>query len=214
MSLSWLLAGGLAWTASEYAIHRFVGHGRKRERPSSLLERLTLPGLAAEFNAEHLAHHATPSYFAPTSRKILAAAVGIPTVAAALAPLVGVRRASSFALGFTAMYGAYEILHRRIHTHPPTGPYGRWARRHHLYHHHKTPRANHGVTSAAWDALFGTKKPLERVRIPRNAVPVWLVDAATGEVRPEHAGDYEVWPARADAAPRAAATSAQAEAVA
>ena len=30
IKLPWLLLGGAAWTAGEYAIHRFVGHGPKR----------------------------------------------------------------------------------------------------------------------------------------------------------------------------------------
>lgn len=58
MSLGSFLLGSAAWTASEYALHRFVGHGRKR----------TGRGLLAELNREHLAHDADRTYFAPTSR--------------------------------------------------------------------------------------------------------------------------------------------------
>lgn len=191
---AWFAVGAAAWSGSEYAIHRFIGHGPKRTRKESFLARLTPGGIAAEFNAEHLAHHTNPSYFAATSRKVAAAAAGVPMVAATLAPLLGVRRAGVVALGFATAYGAYEVLHRRIHTHAPTGPYSRWARRHHLYHHHKSPRANHGVTSPLFDHLFATQRPIERIRVPRQAAPVWLVDAATGEVRPEFAEDYELPP--------------------
>lgn len=192
MSMLWTALGGLAWTAGEYAIHRYVGHGPKRTLKASLLEKLTPAGLAAEFNAEHLAHHADPTYFAPTARKLRAAAVGVPLLAVALAPLAGARRAASFALGFGLVYGTYEIVHRRIHTHPPTGPYGRWARHHHLLHHHKTPRLNHGVTTPLWDVVFKTYVPAERVRVPRHAAPVWMIDPSTGEVRSELANDYEL----------------------
>ena len=41
MSITWFVLGGLSWSASEYAIHRFVGHGPKREVPTSLLARAT-----------------------------------------------------------------------------------------------------------------------------------------------------------------------------
>ena len=41
MSLISAAVGGLAWTASEYAIHRFIGHGPKRALKASLLEKLT-----------------------------------------------------------------------------------------------------------------------------------------------------------------------------
>jgi hypothetical protein len=191
MSIAWTLLGGLAWSASEYAIHRFVGHGPKRELEASLLRKLTPAGLAAEFNAEHLAHHSDPTYFAATARKIRAAAVGVPLVGASIAPLVGRRRAAAFALGFGLVYGGYEVLHRRIHTRAPKGRYGRWARRQHLLHHHKTPRLNHGVTSALWDVVFSTHVPAERIRVPRHVAPVWLVDA-NGAVRGEFAADYEL----------------------
>lgn len=206
MSFAWMVMGGLAWTASEYAIHRFVGHGPKREPAGSLLRKLTPAGLAAEFNAEHLAHHSDPTYFAATARKLRAAAVGVPLVGVALAPLVGPRRAAAFALGFGLVYGGYELLHRRIHTRAPKGRYARWARRQHLLHHHKTPRLNHGVTSPLWDVVFSTHVPVERVRVPRHVAPAWLVNA-DGEVRPEFAEDYElVGKKRGDAlAPDAAA---------
>ena len=197
MSALSFLAGALTWSASEYAIHRFIGHGPKRVRPSGLRGWLTPSGLAAAFNEEHLAHHTDPSYFAPSSQKAMAA-IAVTGAAAALGSLVvGPRRGVAFALGLGSMYLGYEVLHRRIHTHPPTGRYSRWMRRHHLYHHHKSPRQNHGVTSALWDRVFDTEtKVSERIRVPRRAVARWMVDDA-GELRPEHAGDYELVGSRA-----------------
>jgi hypothetical protein len=191
-TIGWSALGALAWSASEYAIHRFVGHGPLRARATTLRERLTPSGLAAEFNVEHVAHHANPTYFAPTSHKAAAAAVAVPTVSAALAPFVGARQAFAFALGLSSTYLAYELLHRRIHTHGPTGPYSRWMRRHHLHHHHRTPRANHGVTSPLWDAALGTLEPPARVRVPRAAAPPWMIDPRTGALRADLATDYEL----------------------
>jgi hypothetical protein len=109
--------GSASWSAAEYAIHRLIGHGRKRTKPDSVLGRFGLAGLAYEFNREHLAHHTDPSYFAPTSRKVVAAAIAIPAATLVLTPLVGLRRAASFATGFSVAYGTYEVLHRRVHTH-------------------------------------------------------------------------------------------------
>ena len=191
MSAAFFFLGGAAWSLAEYTLHRYVGHGPKRRAPTSVLGRLTPSGLLAEFNREHLAHHADPRYFAPTSRKVLAAAAVIPVVTGALAPIVGVRRAASFAAGFTATYAAYEILHRRIHTHPPKGRYGRWARRHHLQHHLKDPRANHGVTSPIWDHAFRTLEPLRRVRITKRTAPPWFF-TPDGALASGLADDYEL----------------------
>jgi hypothetical protein len=185
------LAGAVAWTISEYALHRFVGHGPRRTPPRGLLRFVSPAAFAAEFNREHIAHHADPTYFAPASRKALASAAAIGAFSAAGSLLVGPRRAFSFALGFGAAYVAYEVLHRRVHTHPARGPLGRWRRRHHLHHHHGSPKVNHGVTSPFWDRIFSTEVNPVRVRIPRRLAPVWLLDA-DGLVRPELSGDYDV----------------------
>jgi hypothetical protein len=185
--------GALGWTAAEYALHRLVGHGPRRRRPARWYQRISPSGLLAEFNEEHLAHHADPTYFAPTSRKAVAAVVSTTLVGAALSALVGPRRGCSFAVGFGAMYVTYEVLHRVIHTHPPTGPYSRWARQHHLLHHFRAPRLNHGVTTPIWDHVFNTVAPVSApLRVPSKLAPVWMIDPATGAVRAPYGDDYNV----------------------
>jgi hypothetical protein len=191
MSILMAIAGGLGWTASEYVLHRFVGHGPKRKPRETILGRLTPGGLLAEFNREHLAHHTDTQYFAPTSRKMLAAVTVLPVFTLLLTPLVGIASALSFAGGFAVVYALYELFHRRIHTHAPRGPITRWMRRHHLLHHHKSPKLNHGVTSPLWDVFFGTLTPLGKLRIPRRHAPPWML-GEDGEVRPEYREDYEL----------------------
>ena len=186
------LAGAASWSAMEYALHRFVGHGPRRRAPATLLGRLTPSGFAGAFNAEHLAHHADHRYFAPTSQKAVAAAV-VTTAASALgAAAFGGRRGLSFGLGLGAAYVGYELMHRRVHTRGPRNAYERWMWRHHLHHHFKSPRNNHGVTSPVLDRAFGTEVPVtERIRIPRQHAPAWLLDDQ-GAVRPEYEADYSV----------------------
>lgn len=185
-------AGVAAWSAAEYALHRYVGHGPRRRRPPRWYQRLTPSGLLAEFNEEHLAHHADPTYFAPTERKALAALV-VTSAAGALGSLVaGPRRGWGFALGLGLTYAGYELVHRFIHTRPPTGPYSRWVRRHHLLHHFRAPRMNHGVTSPLWDHAFSTEVPDPgRLRVPAKHAPPWMVDAG-GAVREAYRDDYDV----------------------
>lgn len=198
-------AGALAWSASEYCIHRFVGHGPKRKRPASLRAQLTPSGLAAAFNDEHLSHHSDPTYFAPTSHKLVAALAALAVSGTIASALFGPRRGLSFALGFGLTYAGYEVIHRRIHTHAGFGRYGRWLRRHHLYHHHKTPRANHGVTSPLWDFVAKTYEVLpasDPLRIPRKHAPAWLTDDK-GEVKPEFVGLYALVGAPKRAEPQA-----------
>ena len=165
--------GALVWTFVEYWLHRGVGHRAKSKNP---------------FSVEHLKHHATVTWFAPTWKKALAAASVLGLTAPALIYFFGsVGLAGS--LGFVTMYIAYEVIHRRLHTHPGWTFYGRWARRHHLHHHFSRPRLNHGVTTPIWDVAFRTLEVPAKVQVPRrNALP-WMLDEA-GELRPEFAAEY------------------------
>lgn len=165
--------GALGWTLTEYLLHRGLGHRGNARNP---------------FSVEHLAHHADVSYFAPTSRKVVA----IGSATAVLAPLIYLAVGSpglAWSAGFLLMYVAYELIHRRLHTAPGRSRYGRWARRHHLHHHYRRPQLNHGVTTPLWDFVFRTLDVPDVVRVPRrNALP-WMLDSA-GELRSELGGEY------------------------
>jgi hypothetical protein len=188
----WFILGGAAWTFSEYLIHRWVGHGPRRIPSPQWWKNLGPRGLAAQFNHEHLAHHADPTYFAATWRKAVAALVAVPIVAGAASLLGGFARGIPFALGFVAVYVTYEVLHRRIHSSAPLGAYGRWLRRQHQLHHYRTPRLNHGVTSPVFDVLFGTHAPAAPpLLVPKRSAPKWLLDEA-GQVREPYRPDYQV----------------------
>lgn len=171
-----VVAGVALWSLLEYLLHRFVFH--------------EMPGQALGAR-EHRMHHADPRYFAPWTQKALAG-VAVTALLGPLAwALVGAAPAAAFTGGFVGMYLLYEVLHRRVHTHPPRGPYGRWRRRNHLAHHFTDPRRAHGVTSPVWDGVFGTTLPAHRVRVPRKLAMDWLLDER-GAVRPEYADDYEL----------------------
>lgn len=178
-----LAAGAAAWTLLEYALHRLLGH------------RWT----ANPFGAEHVRHHATTRYFAPAGKKAAAALPVIVAVGALAAWPLGAAGGAAFGAGLGAMYLAYEVTHRRAHTHPPRGPYGRWLRRHHFHHHFHAPDTNHGVTSPLWDALFRTRATPGPIRVPEKHAMDWLV-GPDGEVRPEHRADYVVVRRRSHAA--------------
>lgn len=169
-------AGVASWSAAEYGLHRFAMHELRGK------------GLAS---VEHLKHHADVTYFSPTSKKLLSAAGTTVVAWPAAAVATDRRRATAYTAGLLAMYAAYEVLHRRTHTHPPATAYGRRMRRSHLQHHFGSPLRNHGVTTTAWDRLFGTYDEPGRVVVPRRMAPPWLLDDH-GRVRPELAADYEV----------------------
>jgi len=195
-TLGAFLLGALGWTLAEYGLHRFVFHGASATR------------LGAK---EHRLHHAQVDYFAPWWQKALAAsaatAITLPLTIAAAGALPG----ACFTSGFIAMYLAYEVLHRRAHTHAPRGAYGRWRRRNHFAHHFVDPRRAQGVSVPFWDLVFATTLPVDRVRVPRRLAMPWLVDAR-GELRPAYAHDYElVGSVRNDSQTRRADTRAAME---
>jgi hypothetical protein len=94
--------GAFTWTLLEYVIHRWLGHHRRlRGNP---------------FGVEHTRHHAEGNYFAATVKKLGVAAV-VAVVLGGPAVLIAGAHGGAAIVGFLAMYGAYEVLHRREHTH-------------------------------------------------------------------------------------------------
>lgn len=185
LALSALL-GALTWTLLEYVIHRFLGHEPKL-RPNP-------------FATEHVRHHGEGDYFAPTWKKALAALAFAALVTPPAIWLAGLTHGVAFVVGLVGFYVVYEVLHRREHTHPGFGGYGRWARRHHFAHHYSDTRFNHGVTTPLWDLVFRTWQPVETVRVPARFAMAWLKDPVTGAVRPEFSEVFFVTGAREPAA--------------
>ena len=176
--MSFVLAfvlGALGWTLTEYTLHRGWGHKG---------------GSKNIFSVEHLRHHAEVTYFAPAWKKFVAALAVFVVIAPLLVWAFGAVGAVG-ATGFVVMYLTYEFIHKRLHTHPPLTSYGRWARRHHLYHHFKRPQLNHGVTSPIWDFEFRTLEVPPKIRVPRrNALP-WMLDEH-GDLFPQFSEDFEI----------------------
>ncbi len=177
LTLSAAFAAGVAtWSLAEYVIHRGLGH-RKLRNP---------------FTREHLAHHADTTYFAPATKKALAALPVVGALAVIAVAITGVEVGLVYAAGFAAFYTFYEVLHRRIHVAAPIGAYGRWARRHHLHHHFKNPHGNHGVTSPIWDIVFGTHEVPGVVKVPAKHDIDWLRDPETGQIQERYRASFEL----------------------
>ena len=158
--LGTLSAGIIAWSFGEYALHRFGGHG---------------PFRFGLFYQEHTRHHAEGHYMTPAVLK-WAFALGLFSAIAGLGLLLGVFiEGVTFGAGFCLAYGYYEYFHWSLHQYAATSSYGRWARRHHFYHHFHEPKMNHGVTSPIWDIVFGTYRTVDQpVRVPRPLAMRWM----------------------------------------
>ena len=168
--------GALSWTLLEYLIHRFLGHWHTKN----------------PFGAEHTAHHSRGNYFAPWYKKLGATAL----FSAFLFPISYLFAGSAgvaYTLGLIAFYGYYEALHFSEHKRAGLGAYGRWARRHHFYHHFHNPRVNHGVTTPLWDLVFGTYVAVqEPIRVPQKLQMAWLCDPTTHDVWTRLQPTYEL----------------------
>lgn len=174
------LIGVALWPMLEYLLHNVLGH---KARGKNL------------FSREHLKHHAEKDLFAPAYKKAIAA---IPVLLATWLvsyTFFGLSIALGTTIGFALMYLTYEVVHRRAHTHAPTGPYSRWVRRNHFYHHFMSPRSNHGVTSPVFDMLCGTYKKPTVIAVPERFAMNWLLDEA-GEIKAEYQQDYQLKKAR------------------
>lgn len=170
------IAGAASWSAAEYGLHRFGMHEQKGR------------GLASR---EHLHHHADVTYFTSDAKKLLSATATGAAVLPASWLVAGRKNAIAYTSGMIAMYFAYEVTHRRIHTKPPIGRYGRWLRRSHFHHHFGRPRRNYGVTTPLFDRLLKTYDEPGVVTVPRRMAPDWMLDER-GEVKAAYAADYRV----------------------
>lgn len=160
--------GAAVWTATEYAMHRWVLHGPfGRGR----LSRIPIGGL-------HRAHHADPDHTAPLARiagHIAIAAVGLGggSLAARAMP-----RAVALAAGgaWSAGYSTYELVHWNAHHRAPRTAWGRRVRERHFRHHFGAPSSNLGVTTPVWDRLLGTEADPASgtIRVPARFAPEWL----------------------------------------
>ncbi len=178
LSVAAAFAGVLTWTFLEYVLHRVLGHDRR-----------TFPN---PFGIEHTRHHAEGDYFAPGWKKALVTLAALGLIVPLATLTAGYTYGPVYAAAFVSMYVTYEWMHRRAHTHPGFGAYGRWMRRHHFHHHFANPRCNHGVTTPIWDVVFGTRVAVGRVRVPAKLQMKWLVDPATNDVRAELQPYYEL----------------------
>ena len=144
-TLSLFGAGFIAWTLTEYWLHRLLFH----------FDFHTDAGERAYFLI-HGVHHKWP--------KDMYRLVMPPAVSLSLYVLFGTlflvvfghRFGWPFHSGFVAGYLVYDMSHYAIHHFRPRTSYGRRLRRHHLLHHFKDSRRRFGVSTWVWDSVFGT----------------------------------------------------------
>ena len=146
LSFAGLLSLGiLAWTFTEYTLHRWVFH---YTGPRPWQRRM--------FFVLHGVHHDFPQ---DAGRLVMPLGVSIPMGAIfyALFHLVlGPAVAGPLFVGFGLGYLAYDGTHFAVHHFRMGSRWGRWMKRYHMIHHHTGVAARYGVSSPLWDWVFGT----------------------------------------------------------
>ncbi len=165
-ALAFVVLGIAGWTLVEYLVHRHVLHG-VFPKGSGLLSR----GLHYMFDGSHANHHSRPwdgRHINGHLDTLYAAAVFMPL--SLLAPSAS---ASVWVATIFVCYTIEEWVHHALHFWNFEWKYFRYSRGRHLYHHsrHGVGIA-YGITSAIWDAAFGTTIPArERSLLPPLGAP-------------------------------------------
>jgi sterol desaturase/sphingolipid hydroxylase (fatty acid hydroxylase superfamily) len=150
--LSWLL-GVAFWTWLEYMVHRYVLHGVFPDGPG--LKRLT----HRLFDHLHVQHHLRPwdGNHINGTLKDTAPFLG---PAALLGLFLPPHTLLAFLAGLAIAYLAEEWVHHSVHFYHFDNRYFRYIKRHHLYHHSRIAGDTaFGLTTAMWDAAYGTRIP-------------------------------------------------------
>jgi sterol desaturase/sphingolipid hydroxylase (fatty acid hydroxylase superfamily) len=144
--------GILAWSLSEYLLHRFLFH----------LEPDSHWGRRIHFII-HGVHHDFPH---DPMRLVMPPSVSIP-LAIAFWFLFRAALGSAWALpafaGFLLGYLAYDMAHYHMHHHRSKNRLSLALRRYHYRHHFQQSDRGFGVTTPLWDRVFRTS-PLTRRR--------------------------------------------------
>jgi dihydroceramide fatty acyl 2-hydroxylase len=156
MMLSTTLAlagvGYLAWTLTEYWIHRAIFHFEPAD------------GLGARLHwIMHGVHHDHPN---DPLRLVMPPSVSVPLSTAfciVFWALLGTPKWYAFAGGFLTGYLLYDMTHYFLHHHKPRTRLGRWLRELHMRHHFQDDTRGFGISAPYWDKAFGTF-PLRRGR--------------------------------------------------
>ena len=140
-----LAAGAIAWTLSEYLVHRFVFHFRPTTEVGRYLVYLF-----------HGIHHDDPN---DRTRLVMPPAGSILIIGFIylLFSLVLPRPWIEPFFGFFIIgYLCYDYTHYGIHFWPMRGRIGAYIKRNHLLHHFQEQHARFGVSSPLWDVVFRT----------------------------------------------------------
>lgn len=138
------IAGLIAWSFTEYALHRWLFHWV----PQNWSVRYFLyPMHELHHEVQEWDRLVTPPLMSVPLWLLFFGAYWLVLGAPAVFPVFG---------GFTIGYLCYDYIHFLTHFGKPRNPIGRGLRTRHLQHHFRFHDRWYGVSSPLWDYVFGT----------------------------------------------------------
>jgi sterol desaturase/sphingolipid hydroxylase (fatty acid hydroxylase superfamily) len=141
----WVVLGFVAWTFSEYWLHRTFFHWVPRGRLGERMHFLV-----------HGVHHTWPR---DKYRLVMPPAVSITLYVLFLGIFVllfGKKHGPAVHAGYVLGYMYYDLMHYYLHHGRPRSSYLKELKRHHMVHHFKESSRRFGVSSRFWDYVFRT----------------------------------------------------------
>lgn len=140
----------LVWTLVEYIMHRLVFHSKPRFRFQEEMMFL-IHGI------HHVQPHTPTRLVVPITVSGPVGALFLWAIKGLFAAIGAVHLGYPFMTGFIFGYVTYDVLHYTLHHVPVQHPWLKRLKRHHMEHHFKDSTTRFGVTSEAWDHVFGTQ---------------------------------------------------------
>lgn len=144
------VAGLFIWTITEYVLHRYVFH----------YEPTSAAGKYIHFMM-HGVHHDYPN---DSKRLVMPPSLSIPLASLFFGlyyMILGSTYVYPFLGGFLVGYMLYDEIHYATHHAPLKNGIWQKLKHHHVLHHYHDPEKGFGVSSPAWDYVFGTLDPTE-----------------------------------------------------
>ena len=176
MGVTMFVCGLVVWSFTEYVIHRFAFHVPEEvdDRAKAITASLepgepVLGHLGMREKVYFLMHGVHHFYPNDSLRLVMVPGVSVPlAIAFYFAFTIGLGSVLGPALfaGFVVGYLMYDTTHFVVHHHPCRGRISASLKKWHMRHHYVDPDSDYGVSSPAWDFVWGTwggrKKPAKK----------------------------------------------------
>lgn len=158
---AWLMLGLLAWTLTEYIMHRYIFHFHPTSDWGKKLH-FIFHGVHHDYPCDRLRLVLPPSVSIPL-------ATGFYFLWSSFIPKPGF---FIFFAAFLLGYLIYDMFHYAIHHLEVKGKLWNTLKTHHLKHHYVDPDAGFGVSSPLWDHIVRSNFKDEKGNKKRETLPV------------------------------------------